>query len=145
MIEYKEDDDFIIITDKPVNLITIIAGLIIIDITFFFLDNFTLLTTFIFAIPLGVAYLFLKKTTTTISKETLDATIESQYFFNTSIYQFNLKNAKLEIAFVSKLFKGNGVLLVNGEHPISTPDVSRPYPKDIGTVLQRLKELKNSE
>lgn len=144
MIEIKEDNDFITLTDKPVNLTTIIAALLIFNVTLFFLDKTTLLTFFIFAMPLFVAYLFLKKTTTTIIKDTLDATIESQYFFNTTTYQFNLRESKIEIAFVSKLFKGNGVILVNDTHPISTPDISHPYPKNIGDILQRLKELKNS-
>lgn len=144
MIEYKEDELFVILTDRPVNITTVIAALLIFDITLFFLDRLDLFTAFIFAIPLFIAYLFLKKTKTTIVKESLDVTIESQYFFKTSVYEFNLKDAKVEIAFVSKLFKGNGVILINDTHPINTPDISFPKTKDLTTTINKINFLRNN-
>ncbi len=145
MINYKDENDYIIITDKPVNLTTIIAALLIFDVTLFFLDSITLLSASIFAIPLCIAYFFLKTTTTTIVKETLDCVIESQYFFNTSSYHFNLNEAKVEIAFVSKFFKGNAVILVNETHPINTPDVQIPYSRDLEAILKQINHLKTDK
>jgi hypothetical protein len=144
MIEKKYDKDkpqIFVIEDKPMNMILLLSFLFLLDIILFSMGKVKPIDFFLFALPLFLGSLFLKKTTTTINKENGDTKIVTQNLIISKVYNLNIFKEPILLSYGQGAYKHNGVVMI-GKIPINTPDINRPYPNDLKTLFNDKKKLK---